>query len=89
MDEETPQRYKVVVRGELSDRFADYFDGVELKTREGHSVLTGILDQSHLYGVFARIQDVGLELVSVAEVLEDDEPLLSVEEIRTKKVRNE
>jgi hypothetical protein len=61
----------------VSDRFAGWFHGVDLKTREGHSVLTGILDQSQLYGIFARIQDLDLEIVSVAEILEDEQLLLS------------
>ena len=46
MDNTTSQRYEIVVRGELSDRFEDWFDGVDLKTREGHSVLSGTLDQT-------------------------------------------
>jgi hypothetical protein len=89
MDNRTSQRYEIVVRGELSDRFADWFDGVDLKTREGHSVLSGTLDQSHLHGIFARVQDLGLELVSVAEVLEDEQSLLSEEEVWKKEERDE
>ena len=46
MDSRSPQRYETVVRGELSDRFEDWFDGVDLKTREGHSILSGTLDQT-------------------------------------------
>jgi hypothetical protein len=61
----------------VSDRFAGWFHRVDLKTREGHSVLTGILDQSQLYGIFARVQDLGLEIVRVAEILEDEQLLLS------------
>jgi hypothetical protein len=72
MASRSPQRYEIVIRGELSDRFADWFDGVDLKTREGYSVLTGVLDQSQLHGIFARVQDLGIELVSVAEILEDE-----------------
>jgi hypothetical protein len=89
MDNRTSQRYEIVVRGELSDRFVDWFDGVDLKTREGHSVLSGTLDQSHLHGIFARVQDLGLELVSVAEVLEDEQSLLSEEEVWKKEERDE
>ena len=89
MDSRSPQRYEIVVRGELSGRFADWFDGVDLKTREGHSVLTGVLDQSHLHGVFARVQDLGLELVSVAKILEDEQLLLSEEKDWKKEERDE
>jgi hypothetical protein len=47
----------------------------------GHNVLFGILDQSHLHGVFARIQDLGPEIVSLAKILEDEQSLLSEEEV--------
>jgi hypothetical protein len=89
MDNRTSQRYEIVVRGELSDRFVDCFDGVDLKTREEHSVLTGVLDQSQLHGIFACVQDLGLELVSVAKILEDVQSLLSEEEVWKKEERDE
>jgi hypothetical protein len=89
MDSRSLQHYEIVVRGELSDRFADWFDGVDLKTREGYSVLTSVLDQSHLHGVFARVQDLGLEIVSVTKILEDEQLLLSEEEVWKKEERDE
>ena len=62
---------------------------MDLKTREGHSVLTGVLDRSQLHGIFARVQDLGLEFVSVVEVLEDEELLPLELEIWTTKERDE
>ena len=64
--------YRVVVRSELSDKYAVAFEGMEMEAREGVMVLTGkIIDQPHLYGILARINCLGLDLLSV-EALPDD-----------------
>ena len=63
--------YRIVVRSELSDRYAVAFEGMEMETRDGITVLTGkIIDQPHLYGILERINGLGLELLSV-EALPD------------------
>ena len=58
--------YEFVIEGELGDRFASRFDGLELQRRAGTTVLRGrLVDQAQLSGVLAQIQELGLELVSV------------------------
>jgi hypothetical protein len=58
--------YRIVVRSELSDTYAVAFEGMEMETKNGDTVLTGtIIDQPHLYGILARINGLGLELLSV------------------------
>jgi len=50
----------------LSDRFGQAFPGVDITTEPGRTVLTGeFRDQSQLHGVLDRLQDFGIELVSV------------------------
>jgi hypothetical protein len=64
--------YRIVVREELSERFAVAFEGMEMKTRSGQTVLTGeIIDQPQLHGILTRIGSLGLELLRV-EALPDD-----------------
>ncbi len=64
--------YRIVVRSELGDRYAVAFEGMEMDTKGGNTVLTGkIIDQPHLYGILARINGLGLELLSV-QTLPDD-----------------
>ena len=64
--------YKLVIRGEIGDRFAVLFDGMRLQRAAGRTVITGpVRDQSHLHGLIAQIDELGLELVSVNPV---DEP---------------
>jgi hypothetical protein len=68
----TGKVYRIVVRSELSDVYAVAFDGMEMETRDGDTVLTGkIIDQPQLYGILERINGLGLELLSV-EVLPND-----------------
>jgi hypothetical protein len=60
------QRYRLVLRGELSDSFEVLFGGMHLERLEGTTVLTGELtDQAQLLGLIEQIQELGLELVSV------------------------
>jgi len=58
--------YRIVVRSELSNVYAVAFEGMEMETKDGDTVLTGkIIDQPHLYGILERINGLGLELMSV------------------------
>jgi hypothetical protein len=58
--------YEFVIRGEIGDRFGLMFDGMQLERRDGTTALTGpVRDQAQLHGLIERIQDLGIELVSV------------------------
>jgi hypothetical protein len=47
------------------------FEGMEMKTRGGQTVLTGeIIDQPQLHGILTRIGSLGLKLVSVEDLSE-------------------
>ena len=61
-----PQSYRLVLRGELGDSFGVLFDGMQLRRLAGTTVLTGdVTDQAHLLGLIERVQELGIELVSV------------------------
>jgi hypothetical protein len=63
--------YRIVVRGELSERYAVAFEGMEMETSRGRTVLTGeIKDNPHLHGILDRIGALGLRLVSVEDLSE-------------------
>jgi hypothetical protein len=58
--------YRIIVRRELSDKYAVAFEGMVMKAKDRVTVLTGkIIDQPHLYGILERINGLGLELLSV------------------------
>jgi hypothetical protein len=60
--------YRLVVRGELDPRFAYLFDGMEMESIEGTTVIAGeVVDQAQLHGYIERIEELGLELLSVQQ----------------------
>jgi hypothetical protein len=54
-----------VVDGELGPRYRRAFEGLTLESCAGTTAIVGVVDQSQLQGVMARIADLGLTLVSV------------------------
>ena len=66
-----PTVYRIVVRGELSQRYTPAFEGMTLATGEGQTAIIGpVTDQAHLHGLLNRVSDLGLELLSVNVMLE-------------------
>lgn len=60
--------YRLVVRGELDDRFAYLFNGLDFERVSGTTVLSGqVIDQAQLHGYIARVEELGLELVSIKQ----------------------
>jgi hypothetical protein len=58
--------YRIVVRSELSGSYVVAFEGMEMTTADGDTILTGeVIDQPHLYGILDRINGLGLQLLSV------------------------
>jgi hypothetical protein len=61
-----PSRYRIVLRGRLSESFATAFEGMALEPGPNQTVLIGeIRDQAQLYGLLDRLRDFGIELVAV------------------------
>jgi hypothetical protein len=66
--------YRLVIDGELDDRFAYLFNGMTLSQVEGTTVLSGqVRDEAQLYGFIERIAELGLELLSVQREVEHDD----------------
>jgi hypothetical protein len=61
--------YRIVFRGELDQRFAYLFNGMQMERVEGTTVLTGrVLDQAQLHGYIERLEELRLELLSVEQL---------------------
>jgi hypothetical protein len=65
--------YRLVVRGELDERFAYLFNGLDFERVGGTTVLSGsVADQAQLHGYIARVEELGLELVSIKQTSEPE-----------------
>lgn len=61
------QSVEIRAKGRLDAHWSDWFDDLMIThTEEGETVLTGsVADQSALYGLLAKLRDLGLPLLSV------------------------
>jgi hypothetical protein len=68
------EAYEIRFRGHLNRARAQMFEGLEMaQESSGETVLTGpIVDQAALHGVLCRIRDLGLPLLSVKRLSEDE-----------------
>jgi hypothetical protein len=70
----TVKVYRILVRSELDSRYAPAFGGMRMETSDGLTILTGeVLDQSHLFGILKRLNGLGLELLSLQALSEDED----------------
>jgi hypothetical protein len=69
-----PTLYQIRIKGHLDETLASWFEGLTVTNLEsGDVVLTGSLpDQAALQGLLKRISNLGLTLISVNTVLEED-----------------
>jgi len=61
-----PVRYRIVVRGQLTERFTDPLEGVVIESAGIQSVLrVDVVDQAKLQGILGWLYEHGIDLVSV------------------------
>jgi hypothetical protein len=59
-------RYRIVLRGRLSERLESAFEGMTLVHGPNQTVLVGVVrDQAQLYGLLDQVRDFGIELLAV------------------------
>jgi len=68
------QSVEIRVKGRIDEHWSDWFDDLTIThTDQDETILSGtVVDQAALYGLLARLRDLGLPLLSVKQV-EDDE----------------
>ena len=72
----TSKVYRIVVRSELSDRYASAFEGMQMEAKNGQTILTGeVKDQPHLFGILERLNGLGMDLLSVQTFSEEARPI--------------
>jgi hypothetical protein len=66
----SPMRYRICIRGHLDPAWTEWFAELAIDQKDdGTTELVGPLsDQSALYGVLARLRDLGATLLMVAQL---------------------
>jgi hypothetical protein len=58
--------YEFTIRGDLSGQWCDWFGDLQMAYAENETILWGpVPDQAALYGIIARLRNLGLTLLSV------------------------
>lgn len=66
------QLYRVTIRERVADEMIDWFGGMDVKFRDGATILEGrLIDQSELQGLLRKIHDLHLTLISVETIMEE------------------
>ena len=61
-------RYKIRINGHLGATVLSAFPALASRRHGAHTVLTGRLDRSALYGVLSEIEALGLELLELRQL---------------------
>jgi hypothetical protein len=66
-----PVPYRIVVRGQLTERFTEPLEGVVIESAGARSVLrVEVVDQAKLQGILGWLYEHGVDLVSLAPVVD-------------------
>jgi len=62
-----PMVYQIKIKGHLSPKWADWFEGLTITLEEdGNTLLSGpVIDQAALHGILKKVRDLGMPLLSV------------------------
>jgi hypothetical protein len=63
-----PARYMIRINGYLGGTMLSAFPAMTPQHHGAYTVLTGLLDQSALYGVLAEIEALGLDLLELRKL---------------------
>ena len=81
-----PARYTIRINGHLGATLLSAFPALASRQHGAHTVLTGLLDQSALFGVLAEVEALGLELLEVRQLTPGCElPVFGLKKILARK----
>ena len=65
------QYYQIRIKGYISPDWSEWFEGMNIRHEEnGNTLISGLVeDQAALFGIFLKIQNLGLTLLSVNNTL--------------------
>jgi hypothetical protein len=60
-------RVEIRIKGQINSQWSEWFEGLTITHTDEETILSGeVADQAALYGLIARLRDLGLDLVSVS-----------------------
>jgi hypothetical protein len=69
----SPAQYEIHIEGILDECWTAWFEGLHVRSAGNQTVISGRLaDQPALHGVLAKIRDLGVCLISVRRLDQDD-----------------
>jgi hypothetical protein len=69
-----PARYEIRIEGVLEERWSDWFGGLTVENNGDETLLFGTLpDQPALHGVLERMRDLGLSVIAVRRLQQEEE----------------
>jgi hypothetical protein len=71
--DEGAARYTIRINGHLGATLLSAFPALASRRHGAHTVLSGLLDQSALFGVLAEVEALGLELIEVRQLTPEHE----------------
>lgn len=68
------QNVEIRVKGRIDEHWSDWFDDLTIThTDQDETILSGtVVDQAVLYGLLAKLRDLGLPLLSVTRTEAED-----------------
>ncbi len=64
-----PTPYQIHLKGALDSSWSDWFDGFTITIQGDETILNGsVIDQAALHGILAKINELGLPIVSVEKI---------------------
>jgi hypothetical protein len=71
-----PTTYRIRVKGHLPPEWSEWFNDMTITLEpDGDTILSGpVVDQPALHGLLIKVRDLGLTLISVDRVEDDDLP---------------
>jgi hypothetical protein len=72
-----PAGYRIRIRGHLDPLWSTWFDDLAIAQQaDGTTTLTGqVVDQAALFGLLARLRDLGATLLAVEPFADEDPPV--------------
>ena len=68
--------HQIRIQGQLDQQWSEWFEGFTLEVNsDGTTILTGpVIDQAALHGLLRRIGDLGVTLISVNRLDQEQQP---------------